>query len=147
MPALPNFWDLAYRAGDHIEHWDPPEVPAELVSAVGDGLVRRGQTALDVGCGAGSEAIFLAGRGVHAIGVDSSIAALEIARKRAQEAGVEADWMQADATRLPVHDAVVDLTLDRGCFHVVARRRRAHYAAEMAACCCAVLARTTKRPG
>jgi len=132
MSALPSFWDTAYSAGDHIEHWDPPSIPNELIAAVRDGVVRRGQTVLDIGCGAGCEAVFLAGEGVNVIGVDASGSALELAREHARQAGVEVDWRQGDATRLPVKDAAIDMVLDRGCFHVIARCRRLHYVAEVA---------------
>lgn len=130
--APPNFWDLAYQAGDNWQHWDPPRVPDELVAAVGDGLVCRGQTALDIGSGAGCEAVFLAREGVDVIGVDASRPALELAREKASETGVEVDWRLGDAACLPVEDDSVDFALDRGCFHIIARRRRPLYAAEVA---------------
>lgn len=128
----PNFWDLAYREGDNFQHWDPPRIPAELVAAVAEGLVCRGQTALDIGSGAGCEAVFLAGEGVEVIGVDASRPALELAREKASAAGVEVDWRLGDAACLPVGDDSVDFALDRGCFHIIARRRRPLYAAEVA---------------
>ena len=131
-PPLQKFWDQAYRRGDHLEHWEPPEVPRELVEAVETGHVRRGQTALDIGCGAGGEAVFLATAGIAVIGVDTSRVALELARRRAEDAGVTVDWREGDAVRLPVRDNAVDFALDRGCFHVIARRRRRLYAKEVA---------------
>ena len=127
-----DFWDLAYRDGDHLEHWEPLEVPTELNDAVASGLVRRGQTALDIGCGAGSEAVFLASEGIAVIGVDASPVALEIARRRSEEANVIVDWRQGDAVHLPVRDNAVDFALDRGCFHIISRRRRRRYAREVA---------------
>jgi SAM-dependent methyltransferase len=128
----PDFWELAYRAGDNVQHWDPPSIPGELVAAVADGLVRSGQTALDIGCGAGCEAVFLAGEGVDVIGIDASQAALDLARKRARDAGVVVEWRLGEATDLPLKSDSVDFALDRGCFHVIARRRRPLYAAEVA---------------
>jgi ubiquinone/menaquinone biosynthesis C-methylase UbiE len=130
--ARESFWDLAYRHGDHEEHWEPPTTPPELVAAVRSGLVGRGQTALDIGCGTGVEAVFLAAEGVFTIGVDSSRVALALARRRADDANVTVDWRHGDAARLPVRDNEVDLALDRGCFHVIARRRRRLYAREIA---------------
>jgi ubiquinone/menaquinone biosynthesis C-methylase UbiE len=127
-----SFWDRSYRAGDHLEHWEPPAVPPELVAALASGLVRGGQTALDVGCGTGAEAVFLAGAGVSVLGVDASPVALALAARRAAAAGVTVDWRLGDATRLPVADKAVDLVLDRGCLHVIARRRRKLYAKEVA---------------
>jgi ubiquinone/menaquinone biosynthesis C-methylase UbiE len=102
------------------------------VAALGERRVRRGESVLDIGCGAGLEAVYLASRGVSVIGVDSSAEALEIAHHRAERAGVQVDWRLGDATRLPLPDGCVDLALDRGCFHVVPRRRRRLYIREVA---------------
>ena len=131
-PAHDTFWDLAYRDGDHLEHWEPLGVPRELVEAVASGLVRRGQTVLDIGCGAGAESVFLTTEGMAVIGVDASRVALGLARRRAEAEHVTVDWRHGDAVRLPVRDNAVDFALDRGCFHVIARRRRRRYAKEVA---------------
>lgn len=126
------FWDLAYRSGHHAEHWEADWVPQELAMMVAAGWVPAGGVVLDVGCGGGIEAIFMASQGFRTIGVDRSAAALEIARERASAAGVEVDWRQGDALALPVEPGSVDLALDRGCFHVIARKRRRAYAREIA---------------
>jgi 2-polyprenyl-3-methyl-5-hydroxy-6-metoxy-1,4-benzoquinol methylase len=52
--------------------------------------------ALDLACGAGRNAVWLAQRGWQVTGVDFSDVALENARRLAVERGVEVDWVQAD---------------------------------------------------
>ncbi len=131
IPSIESFWDLAYRNGDHLQHWESPHPPQELAALVAAGVVPAGATALDVGCGAGAEAIFLARLGFRSIGVDSSPAALEIARARAADAGVAVDFRLADVTELPLAGGTVDFAMDRGCFHVVDRDRRVDYAREL----------------
>ncbi|MEZ5332331.1 MAG: class I SAM-dependent methyltransferase [Thermoanaerobaculia bacterium] len=126
-----SFWDRAYRDGDHLEHWEPERPPEELGALVAAGLVREGDAALDVGCGAGTEALRLASLGLRVIGVDRSAAALEIARERSAEAGLAVDWRQGDALELPVADDSVRLVVDRGCLHVIDRELRERYAAEV----------------
>jgi SAM-dependent methyltransferase len=117
-------------------------VPAELAAVVAAGLVplgteggggaeRAAGRVLDVGCGAGVEAIYLAGLGLEVIGVDSSREALRRARERADEAGVEVDWRLESVYRLPVDDAWADLVLDRGCLHGIDREDRPDYAREI----------------
>jgi SAM-dependent methyltransferase len=127
-----SFWDRAYRAGDHLEHWEAPTVPGELAALVAAGLAVPGATALDVGCGSGQEAAFLAAAGLTVIGVDSSRPALELARERAEAHGVELDLRLGSALDLPVDSAAVDLVLDRGCLHGIDREDRPEYAAEVA---------------
>lgn len=55
---------------------------------------------LDVGCGTGRHSIELAARGYNVTGVDLSDSMLKRAKKKAQEAGVNVDFRQADARAL-----------------------------------------------
>lgn len=135
MSAWESFWDRAYRAGDHLEHWEAPDVPEELVALVASDRIEPGATALDVGCGSGLEAVYLARVGLSVIGVDSSRVALERARERAEVAGGELDLRldlrQGSALDLPVEPASVDLVIDRGCLHGIDREDRPEYAGEV----------------
>ena len=53
--------------------------------------------ALDLACGAGRNAVWLAGRGWRVTGVDFSDVALRAARDLAAGSGVEIEWVEADA--------------------------------------------------
>jgi SAM-dependent methyltransferase len=130
-PPQPS-WDRAYRDGDHREHWEAPSVPGELAALVAAGHASPGDRALDVGCGTGQEAVYLARAGLSVIAVDSSRPALELARERAAAAGVELDLREGSAFDLPVADGSIDLALDRGCLHGIEPEERPEYAAEIA---------------
>ncbi|NLE81552.1 MAG: class I SAM-dependent methyltransferase [Rhodococcus sp.] len=74
--------------------------------------------ALDIGCGSGDHAIELAQRGWEVTGIDMVQLALDRARRKARDAGVEVRFVHSDATDL--HHTVghgFDLILDVGCFH------------------------------
>ncbi len=129
--ALESFWDLAYASGEYLEHWESLHPPQELVAMVAAEIIPAEATVLDVGCGAGGEAIFLARLGFRAIGIDTSAEALEVARARAVEAGVEVDFKLADATDLPLAAGSIGFAMDRGCLHVIDRDRRRDYAHEL----------------
>lgn len=129
--AIESFWDLAYAEGDHLEHWESPHPPQELVAILAAGLVPAGGTVLDVGCGAGADTIFTAHLGFRAIGIDTSAKALDIARSRALEAGVSADFRLADATDLPIAAGSIDFATDRGCLHAIDHDLRQDYAREL----------------
>lgn len=125
------FWTESYTSGDYLKQWDY-EVPSqELVAIVAALGVPPDGVSLDLGCGAGREAIFLARCGFRSIGIDWSEKALEIARGRAREAGVKVDLRCASVLALPLPDASVDFVNDRGCFHHVAEKDRGRYAAEL----------------
>ncbi|SFS09947.1 Methyltransferase domain-containing protein [Agrococcus baldri] len=59
----------------------------------------RPGTALDAGCGEGAEAIELASRGWRVTGADISAEALQRAQARAEGAGAELTWLEADLGR------------------------------------------------
>ncbi|MGD2116287.1 MAG: class I SAM-dependent methyltransferase [Acidobacteriota bacterium] len=132
LDSFDSFWDRSYRDGSYLEHWDPPGVPGELAGLMAAGLAPMGTAVLDVGCGAGLEAVWLAERGCSVIGVDSSREALARADERAAAAEVGVDWRLGSVYALPVADASIGLALDRGCLHGIDREDRPDYAAEIA---------------
>jgi cyclopropane fatty-acyl-phospholipid synthase-like methyltransferase len=85
---------------------------------------------LDVGCGAGVHAVFLAQLGFSVVGVDFVPAALELARERALAAGVEVELVESDVL---VYDSVsgFDLIVDSGCLHHIPARRVRDYRARI----------------
>jgi len=66
-----------------------------------------GDTVLDVGCGRGRHALILAERGYDVIGLDLSERAIDVARSRAADAGLDVDFRVGDM-REPVGTACVD---------------------------------------
>jgi ubiquinone/menaquinone biosynthesis C-methylase UbiE len=68
-------------------------------------LPNRG-VVLDVGCGTGPLAIAAARAGFGAIGIDVGLRWLVLARKRAEEAGVDVPFVCANVEALPFRDAV-----------------------------------------
>ena len=75
--------------------------------------------ALDLGCGSGIWAVELGRRGWQVAGVDFVPKALRRARKRAEEAGVEIQFVEGDVTNLEPTGtgSGFRLLLDFGCFH------------------------------
>jgi SAM-dependent methyltransferase len=79
-------------------------VPAarELVDAC---AISAGQEVLDVACGNGNLAILAAEEGAAVVASDITPSMLELGRARAEEDGVEIEWVEADAEDLPFEDA------------------------------------------
>jgi methyl halide transferase len=107
-------WDSRYAADD--TPWDTGRPASHLVEIVEAGTVGPGR-ALDIGCGTGTNALWLAAHGFDVVGVDVSLLAIERARSKA--AG-------ATRCRFEVLDFLTDdppggpfqFIFDRGCFHV-----------------------------
>jgi 2-polyprenyl-3-methyl-5-hydroxy-6-metoxy-1,4-benzoquinol methylase len=85
--------------------------------------------AIDLGCGKGSLAIYLAQHGWRTTGVDAVERALRAARKRAGKSGVEVTFLRADVTQLDRSgiSGPFDLLLDCGCFHNMSDAERDRY--------------------
>ena len=125
-------WNESYATGAYRQHWDYSHPSQELATALASGLVPAGGVVLDIGCGAGRDAIFAAQCGFQAFGVDLSSQAIAIAQEQAQKAGVSVVWQVGSATQLPIHDTTIDLASDRGCLHHIAVAERPLYFTEIA---------------
>jgi SAM-dependent methyltransferase len=107
--------------------WHLSRPSPELVSALQDGWLPGGGRALDVGCGLGSEAGYLASAGWQVAGIDLSEVA--VAEAAAEHDG--AAFLRADVRRLPFGRHSLDAAVDRGCFHYLAAGDRPRYADEL----------------
>jgi SAM-dependent methyltransferase len=111
--------------------WDTDLVPGELSELVeGAGALPAGR-ALDIGCGTGTQSVYLARHGWHVTAIDAVKRPLERARARAAAARVTVEWIKADVAGLETLGLAPGFTLlfDRGCFHGLDDRQRAAYAA------------------
>jgi SAM-dependent methyltransferase len=87
QPDTPAAWDARYAASDQI--WSGQPNGALVAEASG---LEPGR-ALDVGCGEGADAVWLAGRGWTVTGLDVSTVALERAARHARDAGIAVRWL------------------------------------------------------
>ena len=115
------FFNIAYL---QKPVWDTGISPPELLDFIANHNPGR---ALDLGCGTGTNVITLAKQGWDVTGVDFVRRAINIARKNAQQYGVEAQFIVEDVTRLAEIHGVFDLVLDIGCFHSLPPTTRQAY--------------------
>jgi ubiquinone/menaquinone biosynthesis C-methylase UbiE len=109
IQALKNAHRKTWASGDY------PRV-AELVTDVGERIVERagiqpGSQVLDVAAGTGNAAIPAARAGAHVTASDLTPELFDAGRSRAVDAGVEIDWVTADAEDLPFEDERFDYVL------------------------------------
>lgn len=94
-------WD---RVADYVAETGP-----KLLDSVG---IEESMRVLDIGTGSGgSVAIPAAKRGASVVGSDISSVHFDAARARAEAAGVEVEWVEADALDLPFEDGEFDRVL------------------------------------
>ena len=77
----------------------------------------RPATVLELGCGDGVNAVFMASRGSRVTAVDVSHTAVEMARQKAREAGVEVEFVEGDVFELGLPGQPYELVFDRGLLH------------------------------
>jgi cyclopropane fatty-acyl-phospholipid synthase-like methyltransferase len=84
---------------------------------------------LDVGYGTGENALYLASRGHEVWGIDFVPAAIERARAKAEERGLEAHFRVGDALELGALGRPFDTVIDCGLFHVFDDGQRPRFVA------------------
>ncbi|MBG9455607.1 methyltransferase [Lysinibacillus sphaericus] len=97
-----------------------------LVSYLEEKMIRPNKV-LELGCGAGRNAIYLAKQGCSVVGVDLSDKALQWAQRRVDEANVNVELICANIFELNLQEESFDFIYDSGCFHHIAPHRRVTY--------------------
>jgi SAM-dependent methyltransferase len=125
-----DWWDRFYANRDRPIPFFVDKPDENLVALLDRGGIAPGR-ALDLGCGPGRNALFLAERGFTVDAVDLSSAAVEWARERAAERGLAVTVRCGDAFAMPPHVLAgpYDLIYDSGCLHHIAPHRRISYLA------------------
>jgi cyclopropane fatty-acyl-phospholipid synthase-like methyltransferase len=125
-----NLWRKLFFSIYYLRNppWDTGLTPPEVEEFVQNNPPGR---ALDLGCGSGTNVIYLAQHGWQAIGVDFVEKAIRLARGKAHQAGVEATFYFDDVTRLREIESQFDLVLDIGCFHSLSERAKGVYVANL----------------
>jgi cyclopropane fatty-acyl-phospholipid synthase-like methyltransferase len=102
----------------------------ELVRLVESGRLRPGRV-VDLGCGTGANAVFLAQHGFDVTGIDFAPSGLAKARKAAAKAGVAATFLEADLTALPAGLGPFDVLVDYGTLDDLSAAKRDRYVANV----------------
>ncbi|MFI6996668.1 class I SAM-dependent methyltransferase [Nocardia sp. NPDC050175] len=118
-------WDASYQDGP--APWDVDR-PQPAIVRVASGFAG---TVLDVGCGSGENALYVASLGFSVVGIDVAETALAIARAKAAERGIEVDFVVADGFQLTRLGRRFDTVVDCGMFHTCDADERPEYVASL----------------
>ncbi len=105
--------------------WDIPGPQPAIVELEEAGAI--GGDVLDVGCGTGENALYLASRGHTVWGIDFVPTAIERARAKAKERGIDVRFQVGDALKLSELGRTFDAVIDSGLFHTFSDEDRAKY--------------------
>jgi len=97
-------------------HWEAGGPDHNLVTWFQQNLVP--DQVLEIGCGTGSDSIWMATQGSEVSATDVSIKVLYEADRRAKQQNVNVDFIELDIVNDPIINKQFDLIYDRGCFHL-----------------------------
>src|SRR5438128_7519208 len=128
-----NISNLMFRAMYRFafKPWDSGIPPPELKELIEGPQARTPGKALDLGCGTGTNAIYMAQHGWDVTAIDFVPRAITMARAKAAAAKASIRLILGDVTKLEelgVGDGY-SLVFDLGCLHAIPQGRREAYAA------------------
>jgi len=96
-------WDHRYKSNDLVWGWEPNQLLVQEVDGLAPGR------ALDMACGEGRNAIWLASQGWQSTGVDFSPEGLKKGQQMAAEQGLPVEWIEADLREWQPPESAYDL--------------------------------------
>jgi SAM-dependent methyltransferase len=121
-------WDASYHDGP--APWDIGRPQPAIVRLAAAGKFTG--AVLDAGCGTGENTLHVAASGLSVLGVDVAETALTIARQKAADRRIRAEFATADAFRLERLGRRFDMVLDCGLFHTFNAGERLAYVTSLA---------------
>jgi SAM-dependent methyltransferase len=126
-------WNDCYRDGNLP--WDTGQPSTELQRVLSQHKIQPCR-ALELGCGTGTNCVWLARQGFEVTGIDVAPLAVEQANQLAKAAGVQARFLTGDVLALqavlPDAGGSFGFFFDRGCYHAVRRSAPTQYAPAVA---------------
>lgn len=107
-------WEARYAESDHIWSGNANAALVSVLGGLGNLTTSSPLTSLDIGCGEGADAIWLAEHGWHATGIDVSPTAISRAEAAARARDTTVDFAAADVRQWVGPDGGYDLVT--GCF-------------------------------
>jgi SAM-dependent methyltransferase len=89
---------------------------------------------LDIGCGTGTNAVWLAQQGIEVTGLDISTSAIALAEQRQAEQEVDCCFLAEDFLSASLEPNSFDLIFDRGCFHCIPEEEQQRYVEKATTC-------------
>lgn len=121
--------DRMTRVYERTAPWEIGGPQPEVVRLFETG--RLAGRVLDVGCGSGDNAIYLAEQGVDVLGVDLIALAIERARAKVAGRGLPIEFRQHDALRLTDLGEQFATILDSGLLHVFSDAQREQFVRQL----------------
>ena len=134
-PSTRAAWRARWGDASYETPWAGATVPDPVQAALASGWLKAGDSVLDVGCGDGKIAAFLADAGCTVTAIDFAEGAVARTRERCQRFGDRVHVELCDITSGLPSRAGFDAVVDVGCFQSLVPRFAARYARNVATVC------------
>ncbi len=121
-----DFFNSAYGG---IPPWDIGRPQKEFIRLAEKGEING--RVLDVGCGTGENALYLASLGFEVCGIDTAPSAIKKAKEKSKKRGIKVNFLVGDALKLQSFKNKFDTVIDCGIFHVFTDEERPIFAASL----------------
>lgn len=123
-----EFYNKSYvsEGGKQLD-WTAGTAGPELVKLVYEGVIEPKSKILEIGCGLGTESVFLAARDMDVTAMDLSESAVSVGKKLANLYGVNVNWIAGDLLTTDLFNEEFDIITDQGCFHHMHEEERRIY--------------------
>lgn len=119
-------WDRRWGDDTYRPAFELNQADESVRKALDDGWFSPDMRAVDIGCGAGYNAAWLAEHGLEAVGIDFSSEAVE--RARTEFSGTpNLSFEVVDVTESHGYEETFDALVDRGCIHGIDERYQQAY--------------------
>ncbi|MGZ4908567.1 MAG: class I SAM-dependent methyltransferase [Halobacteriota archaeon] len=122
-----DLFDAAYEG---VAPWDIGRPQRKIMQLEEEGEITG--AVLDVGCGTGENALYLAARGHEVWGVDFTARAIETARDKATQRHLSVTFLVQDVLYLDTLGRRFDTVIDSGLFHALSDEERPYFARSVA---------------
>lgn len=120
------FWNQFYSDRTKSVPFFQNAPDENLVSYFEGQMIHPGNV-LELGCGPGRNAIYMAQKGCSVDAVDVSKESIQWATERAKEHNLQIHFIHKNIFDLPLEEGRYDMVYDSGCFHHIAPHRRISY--------------------
>lgn len=125
-------WEAKW-ADSATPRWRSLELPPEVRDAIASRWFRAGSRLIDIGCGSGELAAWIAAQGFDTVGVDYAASAIERARSHMEPSQANLRFELVDMCGPAPDLGTFESLFDRGCFHGLHPTDHPDYARNVAA--------------
>ena len=128
-------WEDQWSATEYDPNWRITEIPSEIQDAVESGWFRPGASILDVGCGSGEVAAWLAGKQFDVLGIDLAKGAIARAKQAYSHIRHNLEFRVMDICQEAPAVQRFEAVIDRGCLHTIPKDFVPNYVQHVAESC------------